>query len=415
MLPPNGIILFDGTNASIPSGFTRETTLDSKYPKSWGNSVEPNNTGGASTHTHSSTAHTHTINAHTHSVVSGSYSGNQQSGTGSINAGKNSHTHSGSPSVNTSSIQSVAVTYSAFSNDPPYYTVIFIKSSGYNLIPYNGMIINEATTRTGLAFHSASAGRFIKGAGTSANAGSTGGTTTNTHTIDHTHTAQHSHSGTSGGASSVTLGQSQTNTGLARNDHTHPITLDNTTPTSSSNSSIGSQAETVQPAYRTLNIFKNETANNLLPKTGDIVLWLGASASLPVGWVLCNGSNGTPDMRDRFFKHNSTATTTSTGGSNTHTHASESHTHTIPSHTHTGSLGMSATPAVQATGSGTSDYWQDTHTHTASSVSSETSGLASGNTTANSSDNQPEYRIVAYIMATAQAVNINGGILFGLL
>lgn len=34
--------------------------------------------------------------------------------------------------------------------------------------------------------------------------------------------------------------------------------------------------------------------------TGAITLWSGSIASIPTGWQLCNGTNGTPDLRDRF-------------------------------------------------------------------------------------------------------------------
>jgi len=29
-------------------------------------------------------------------------------------------------------------------------------------------------------------------------------------------------------------------------------------------------------------------------------MWSGSIGSIPVGYYLCNGSNGTPDLRDRF-------------------------------------------------------------------------------------------------------------------
>ena len=38
----------------------------------------------------------------------------------------------------------------------------------------------------------------------------------------------------------------------------------------------------------------------VLPK-GVIVMWSGSQASIPSGWALCNGQNGTPDLRDRFI------------------------------------------------------------------------------------------------------------------
>ena len=33
---------------------------------------------------------------------------------------------------------------------------------------------------------------------------------------------------------------------------------------------------------------------------GSIVIWSGAADAVPTGWALCDGSNGTPDLRDRF-------------------------------------------------------------------------------------------------------------------
>ena len=38
---------------------------------------------------------------------------------------------------------------------------------------------------------------------------------------------------------------------------------------------------------------------NSLP-AGVIVMWSGNAENVPAGWVLCNGQNGTPDLRNRF-------------------------------------------------------------------------------------------------------------------
>ena len=51
---------------------------------------------------------------------------------------------------------------------------------------------------------------------------------------------------------------------------------------------------------------------------GCIVLWSGAVNAVPSGWRLCDGTNGTPDLRDRFVigaraDSNGTATTFVTG------------------------------------------------------------------------------------------------------
>jgi hypothetical protein len=49
---------------------------------------------------------------------------------------------------------------------------------------------------------------------------------------------------------------------------------------------------------------------------GGIFLWSGSIGSIPAGYVLCNGSNGTPDLRDRFVVGaGSTYAVDATGGS----------------------------------------------------------------------------------------------------
>ena len=34
---------------------------------------------------------------------------------------------------------------------------------------------------------------------------------------------------------------------------------------------------------------------------GIITMWSGSITDIPLGWALCDGSNGTPDLRDRFI------------------------------------------------------------------------------------------------------------------
>ena len=42
---------------------------------------------------------------------------------------------------------------------------------------------------------------------------------------------------------------------------------------------------------------------NALAPSGLIGIWYGnVAADLPTGWVLCDGQNGTPDLRDRFVR-----------------------------------------------------------------------------------------------------------------
>lgn len=64
---------------------------------------------------------------------------------------------------------------------------------------------------------------------------------------------------------------------------------------------------------------------------GVILMWSGSVASIPTGWLLCNGTNGTPDLRDRFIVGaGSTYAVAATGGATTVTLG----TTNLPSHTH---------------------------------------------------------------------------------
>ncbi len=48
---------------------------------------------------------------------------------------------------------------------------------------------------------------------------------------------------------------------------------------------------------------------------GGIIMWSGDPAKIPEGWVLCDGKNGTPDLRDRFvLGHGRTSPMHRTGG-----------------------------------------------------------------------------------------------------
>ncbi len=70
-------------------------------------------------------------------------------------------------------------------------------------------------------------------------------------------------------------------------------------------------------------------------KKGMIILWSGSIASIPTGFALCNGSNGTPDLRNNFVVGaGDTYPVDQQGGTDVHSHSSDAtHTHTIPAGT----------------------------------------------------------------------------------
>jgi hypothetical protein len=105
--------------------------------------------------------------------------------------------------------------------------------------------------------------------------------------------------------------------------------------------------------------------------TGMIMLWSGSVASVPSGWALCNGSGGTPDLRNRFI------------------------------------VGAGSTYAVDATG-GSADAIVVSHTHTASSSSSVTDpghnhNVNVENTSEGSGDNEPTNAITGNTVTTTTA------------
>jgi len=141
--------------------------------------------------------------------------------------------------------------------------------------------------------------------------------------------------------------------------------------------------------------------NSSMP-TGCIVLWSGSVVSIPSGWYLCNGSNGTPDLRNRFVVGaGSTYAVAATGGSAdaivvSHTHTFNATTSGVGDHTHSlfgSSSGTTGTGAFEnrvPSGSRTSGA-AGAHDHTVSGTT-DSQGAAGTNA------NLPPYYALAYIM-----------------
>lgn len=182
------------------------------------------------------------------------------------------------------------------------------------------------------------------------------------------------------------------------------------------------------------------TGDSRLAFPGLIAIYSGSIASIPAGWVLCDGLNNTPDLRDRFVVGaGTTYAVDETGGALSHDHsgaiASSSdgaHNHGItvddhvltttemPQHKHGAGWGGTAGDAAAAghgtrsltgptqsvdTGGGattleaetTSEGADAAHSHTASSAST---GAHTHNTTIPSASNLPPYYALAYVMKT---------------
>jgi hypothetical protein len=142
-----------------------------------------------------------------------------------------------------------------------------------------------------------------------------------------------------------------------------------------------------------------QTAVGTTIPAGMISLWYGAIGSVPAGWYLCDGSNGTPDLRDRFVVGaGSTYSVSQTGGSTdaivvSHTHTATS-TVTDPGHNHTVS-GTVPTGGDLNAGGGTNGGTATTNTKT-TGVTVATTVNSAG--TSGTNANLPPYYALAYVM-----------------
>jgi hypothetical protein len=142
--------------------------------------------------------------------------------------------------------------------------------------------------------------------------------------------------------------------------------------------------------------------------SGMIMLWSGSTGSIPSGWVLCNGSNSTPDLRNRFVVGaGDTYSVDATGGSADATLVSHTHTATSsvtdPSHAHLSAQGTEfPIYAVSGTATGPANRRDgDPHGKTeavTTGISVSTSISTAGSSATNA--NLPPYYALAYIMKT---------------
>jgi hypothetical protein len=132
---------------------------------------------------------------------------------------------------------------------------------------------------------------------------------------------------------------------------------------------------------------------------GGIFLWSGSIGSIPAGYVLCNGSNGTPDLRDRFVVGaGSTYAVDATGGSANAVVVSHTHTATVtdPGHFH-------ETRGSAVFTAGGISFGANSDTTPIGTTDTKTTGITVTNASAGVSGtnaNLPPYYALCYIMKT---------------
>lgn len=144
--------------------------------------------------------------------------------------------------------------------------------------------------------------------------------------------------------------------------------------------------------------------------TGIISMWSGTNATIPTGWQLCNGTNGTPDLRNRFIVgsgatyttgNNGGAITKTTSSAGTHNHGNTGGTAItvaqMPSHRHSGGqggvsvvLGAGITSPGSTPGTAFTSFegGGQAHTHSTSNAGAHSHTV----------DVRPPYYALAYIM-----------------
>ena len=138
------------------------------------------------------------------------------------------------------------------------------------------------------------------------------------------------------------------------------------------------------------------TAVTAAMPSGGIILWSGSAATIPTGWLLCNGSSSTPDLRDRFVVGaGSTYAVNATGGSANAVVVSHTHTLTDPGHNHTISVNNQSNVNDSTSGgdnrpsTGSSTLTTNSNT---TGITMATAGVSGTNA------NLPPYYALCYIM-----------------
>ena len=155
-----------------------------------------------------------------------------------------------------------------------------------------------------------------------------------------------------------------------------------------------SAAVTLQTLDNLYPILQSATASGATIPTGLIAIWSGATGSIPTGWTLCNGTNGTPDLRNSFIiGAGSTYAVGQTGGSADAIVVSHTHTITDPGHLHNTTSSGSGT-LINAAANGTTGASTSTTATATTGITNQTTGVSGTNA------NLPPYYALAFIMKT---------------
>ena len=128
---------------------------------------------------------------------------------------------------------------------------------------------------------------------------------------------------------------------------------------------INTDLDTIDTNLKRVDDNATRADNHRVP-TGGIIIWSGSAAAIPTGWLLCDGTSGTPNLRDRFVVGaGSTYAVAATGGATTVALTAVQ----IPAHTHTFSGN---------TGGHSADHSHTGYTGTTSGLTGSIYGISEG-------------------------------------
>jgi len=146
---------------------------------------------------------------------------------------------------------------------------------------------------------------------------------------------------------------------------------------------------------------------------GVIVLWSGTSSNIPAGWVLCNGLNGSPDLRNKFVRGAGVGggfeAAGTMGGVDEITptgtiDSAGAHTHTLSGNVASSSTGVSLTKVFKQVDAANQTGCMDNvtlvdpgHLHALGGTATS-NGAHAHAITLDSQENRPAYYALCYIM-----------------
>ncbi|WP_460597769.1 hypothetical protein [Geomonas sp. Red276] len=147
---------------------------------------------------------------------------------------------------------------------------------------------------------------------------------------------------------------------------------------------VGTDSEML-PRQQFASVGYSFTSGNGVPK-GGIIMWSGAVNQVPDGWALCDGTNGTPDLRDRFVVAAGSGYAVGAIGGSSSINLQHSHNYSGTTSTAT------RNDYDDRTKNGSLYHTlNDNHTHTYS-------GTTDGGTLSSNQDIRPPFYALAFIM-----------------